>query len=129
MNDLGTFIAANHLHQISGGSTILLAVLTMTSGFVLASNGRRPTLRTVHKGLAYAAALLGAVTVGLGATAFHDRVHEVWPHLLFMVLAELGLLLTAFVLKPGSVPHRVAGAASVVSLVTGLVIIIVLTAK
>ena len=123
------FIIENHLHQISGGVTIGAAALTGAAGIAAASGADWSALPSVHWALAYTTIAAGAATLALGLTAYSDRLDKVWPHVLFMGLAETGFILNAFVLEHGSLPHKITGAASITSLGLGLVSIILITAK
>jgi hypothetical protein len=76
--------------------------------------------------LGYSTLGAGAITLSLGLTAFSDRLDEVWPHAVLMGLAETGWALNAFVLEPGSLPHKITGAASLVSLAGAIVAIVLI---
>jgi hypothetical protein len=115
--DLGGFIQKNHLHQIAGGTTVALALATGTAA-LLGWEG--------HPILGYSTLGAGAITLSLGLTAFSDRLDEVWPHAVLMGLAETGWALNAFVLEPGSLPHKITGAASLVSLAGAIVAIVLI---
>lgn len=61
---------------------------------------------------------LGATV--LGAIGYWDLRAQIWPHFLFMGLAEIGLAMNAFgVFEPGSLAHRITGISSVVSMAAG----------
>jgi hypothetical protein len=127
--DPKSFIIKNHVHEISGITTLSLATLTGIAGVTLATgHDFGGVLPKVHGALAYGTIAFGAVTLGLGLTAYSDRLDEVWPHAAFMGLAETGMIVNAFVLKPGSLPHRITGAASITSLGLGLLSIILIKA-
>jgi len=115
--DLGGFIKKTHLHQIAGGTTVALAVATGAAA-LLGWDG--------HPLLGYATLGAGAATLSLGLTAYSDRLPEVWPHALLMGLAETGWALNAFVLEPGSLPHKVTGALSIASLAGAIVAIVLI---
>jgi len=121
------FIMKNHLHQISGATTIALATLTGVAGITMAAGVDSPALLPTHRALAIGTIVAGATTLGLGLTAYSDRLDTVWPHALFMGLAETGFILNAAVLEPGSLPHRITGVASITSLGLGLLSIILIT--
>lgn len=121
------FIIENHLHQISGGMTILAATLTGAAGISLAAGVDWSALPAVHGALGYTSLTLGATTLALGLTAYSNRLDRVWPHALLMAVGETGMVLNAFVLERGSLPHRITGAVSVASLGLGLVSIILIS--
>lgn len=120
------FIMNNHLHQISGATTIALATLTGVAGITMAAGVESPALLPVHRAMALGTIVAGATTLGLGLTAYSDQLDTVWPHALFMGLAETGFVLNALVLTPGSLPHRITGVASITSLGLGLLSIILI---
>ncbi len=108
--DLGGFVRDNKLHVWAGYTTLTLAVATGTAAIF-----EWP----VHPYFGYATMATGLVTLALGLTAYSNRLDEVWPHALLVGLAETGWLLNAFVWEPGSLPHRITGAASIASLGLG----------
>lgn len=112
--DLGGFVRTNHLHVIAGYTTLGLALATGTAAVF-----EWP----VHPYLGYTTMGSGLITLALGLTAYSNRLDEVWPHVLFVGLAETGWLLNAFVWEPGSLPHKITGAASIASLAAGYVAI------
>ncbi len=125
--DAKQFIMKTHAHEISGVTTLTLAALTGAAGITLAAtNTTSGPFPIVHGALAYGTIAAGALTLGLGLTAYSDRLDEVWPHALFMGAAETGMIVNAFVLTPGSLPHRITGAASITSLGLGLLSIILI---
>lgn len=123
--DVRQFIKKNHVHEISGITTLSLAALTGAAGIALAS-GASWISPPVHGALAYGTIAAGAATLGLGLTAYSNRLDEVWPHALLMGVAETGMIVNAFVLKPGSTPHRITGAASITAMGLGLLSIILI---
>jgi len=124
--DVRQVIVQNHIHQISGATTLVAAALTGTAGVALAAGVDWSALPSVHGALAYTTLAAGATTLALGLTAYSDRLDRVWPHAMFMGLAETGFMLNAFVLEPGSLLHRITGAASITSLGLGLLSIILI---
>lgn len=115
--DLGKTVRQTHLHQIFGFTTLGLAVATPTAA-LLHWEG--------HPILGYTMMGTGLATLALGLTAYGDQLDEVWPHAAFMALAETGWLLNAFVLEPGSLPHKINGALSLVNLAAGFTAILLI---
>jgi hypothetical protein len=125
--DAKQFILKNHVHEIAGVTTLSLAALTGVAGATLfATNTRSGPWPIVHGALAYSTIAAGAATLTLGLTAYSNRLDEVWPHALLMGLAESGFIVNAFVLKPGSPPHEITGAASITTLGLGLLSIVLI---
>src|SRR5579872_3900 len=92
--DPRAFIIKNHAHEIGGVTTLALAGLTGIAGGTLAAGqtlgGKLPP---VHGALAYSTIGAGALTLAMGLTAYSDRLDEIWPHAMFMGLAETGFIL------------------------------------
>jgi len=130
------FIKSNHLHQISGFSTLLLAGSTGVAGIAMASGLDLPGGWVAHKALAAGTILAGATTLGLGLAAYSSRLDEVWPHAALMTLAEIGWIASISFADTESGPnpqgvliHRVSEAVSTTSLLAGLAAIILLTSN
>ncbi len=125
--DPKAFIIKNHAHEIAGVTTLAVATLTGIAGGTLATGqtfgGKLPP---IHGALAYSTIGAGAITLAMGLTAYSDRLDEVWPHAMFMGLAETGFLLNGFVLKPGSLPHEINGAVAITNLGLGLLSILLI---
>jgi hypothetical protein len=133
LGDAAKFVKTTHLHQIAGGTTLLLAGLTGAAGVSMAVGWDVPGGWITHKALAGGTILAGAGTLALGLTAYSDRLSEVWPHAALMGLAELGWIVSATFADTGAganpqgvMLHRVAEGISTSSLVAGLVAIILL---
>ncbi len=91
LGDTSQFIRENHLHQISGFTTLALAGSTGALGISLATGLLdRDTGAGIHGALAAGTILAGATTLGLGATAYANRLDKVWPHVALVGLAEVG---------------------------------------
>lgn len=124
--DARQFIIKNHIHQISGVTALTAAAFTGVAGASLAYTNGFSGLKQIHHALALTTVATTGITLALGLTAYSDRLDEVWPHAALMGLAETGFILNAFVLEPGSTPHRITGAVSITSLFAGLAAIIVI---
>ena len=128
LGDAGQFVRENHLHQISGFTTLALAGTTGALGVSMISGLLdRDTGAGIHGALAAGTILAGATTLGLGLTAYSQRLEKVWPHVALVGLAEVGWIVNATLLTPGSTEHQITGALSISSLVAGVVAIILLT--
>lgn len=101
------FIRENGLHVWGGYTTLTLAAATGTAALAGWD---------AHPYLGYATMGTGAVTLSLGLLAYPDKLDRIWPHVLLMGVAETCWMLNAFVWEPGSLPHRVTGVTSLVSL-------------
>ena len=108
------WIQQTGIHKIFGYTTLGLAGTTGIMAFVDAD---------IHRPLAYATLGSALTTSVLGAIGYWDYRDIVWPHFLFMGLAETGFALNAFVLEPGSTAHTITGALSYGFLAAGYVAI------
>ncbi|MEI8095105.1 MAG: hypothetical protein WCG80_12905 [Spirochaetales bacterium] len=131
--DAAEFVKSTHLHQIAGGTTILLAGATGVAGVASALDWDVPGGWVTHKALAGGTILAGAGTLALGLTAYSDRLDEVWPHAALMGLAELGWIVSASLADTEAGPnpqgvlvHRVAEGVSTASLIAGLAAMILI---
>lgn len=116
--NLARFIRSNNIHRIGGYASLGLMTATGVTG-LLGWEG--------HPYLGYASLGSAALSSIAGTIAYSDRIERVWPHMLFNALGVTGLFLNAFVLEPGSIEHRISGAAAMGSFAAGYISIILIT--
>ncbi|AHC16132.1 hypothetical protein [Salinispira pacifica] len=115
---LARFIRSNNIHRIGGYTSLGLMTATGVTG-MLGWEG--------HPYLGYASLGSAALSSIAGTIAYSDRIDRVWPHMLFNALGVSGLFLNAFILEPGSIEHRLSGAAALGSFAAGYISIILIT--
>lgn len=108
---LGDRIILSGIHRIFGyvamGTTLAAATTALVAPEI------HPPFGWAALGTSLGASILGAI-------GYWDFRAEIWPHFLFMGLAEIGLAMNAFgVFEPGSTAHRITGISSVVSMAVG----------
>lgn len=111
------WIQSTGIHKVFGYASLGLAT-TAAATALLAPE--------VHPPFAYATLGSALVATTLGAIGYWDYRDIVWPHFLFMGLAETGFALNAFVLEPGSSAHKVTGILSYALMAAGYVAIKIL---
>jgi hypothetical protein len=108
---LGDRIILSGIHRIMGYVAIGTTLAAATTAIVAPE---------IHPPFGWAALGTSLGASVLGAIGYWDFRAEIWPHFLFMGLAEIGLAMNAFgVFEPGSTAHRITGISSVVSMAVG----------
>jgi len=115
---LSEVIIEKNLHRIGGYTTLGLLAATGTAGF---------TGWEGHPYLGYSTLGSAALSSIMGTIAYKDLLPVIWPHVLFNSVGITGLVLNTFILEPGSLEHKVSGAAAMSSFAAGYVSIIIIT--